>query len=62
MFSKNQKSIHSVPEDIGKEAANRLLEEIYRGGNVDSTFQWLVPLYMALAQKDVSKFLTGKRL
>lgn len=36
-----------------------MLEEIYRGGCVDSTFQWITVLFMALAQKDVSKFLTG---
>ena len=37
----------------------KLLDEIYRGGCVDSSFQWLVALYMALGQKDVSKFLIG---
>ncbi|KXJ69402.1 hypothetical protein RP20_CCG027265 [Aedes albopictus] len=49
----------SIPEDVGKEAAMKLLDEIYRGGCVDSAFQWLVALYMALGQKDVSKFLIG---
>lgn len=49
----------SVPEDLGREAAYRLLDEIYRGGCVDSTFQWLTILFMALGQKDVSKYLTG---
>lgn len=49
----------SVPEDLGKEAANKLLDEIYRGGCMDSSYQWLCALYMALGQKDVSKFLTG---
>lgn len=49
----------SIPEDLGAMAAQKLLEEIYRGGCVDSTFQWLTALYMALGQKDVSKFLTG---
>lgn len=49
----------SVPEDLGQEAAHKLLYEIYRGGCVDSTFQWLAALYMALGQKDVSKYLTG---
>lgn len=37
----------------------KLLDEVFRGGCVDSAFQWLVVLYMALAQKDVSKFLIG---
>ncbi|XP_037028162.1 probable RNA 3'-terminal phosphate cyclase-like protein [Bradysia coprophila] len=49
----------SIPEDLGVAAAHKLLEEIYRGGCVDSSFQWLVALFMALAQKDVSKFLVG---
>lgn len=50
----------SVPEDLGVKAAQMLLEEIYRGGCVDSSFQWMVSLFMALGQKDVSKYLTGE--
>ncbi|KAH8344705.1 hypothetical protein KR067_003897 [Drosophila pandora] len=49
----------SIPEDLGQEVAMRLLDEIYRGGCVDSSYQWLAALYMALGQKHVSKFLTG---
>ncbi|XP_016935091.2 probable RNA 3'-terminal phosphate cyclase-like protein [Drosophila suzukii] len=49
----------SIPEDLGKEVAMRLLDEIYRGGCVDSSYQWLAALYIALGQKHVSKFLTG---
>ncbi|XP_055606727.1 probable RNA 3'-terminal phosphate cyclase-like protein [Uranotaenia lowii] len=49
----------SIPEDVGREAAMKLLDEIYRGGCVDSSFQWMVALFMALGQKDVSKFLIG---
>ncbi|KAJ6638461.1 putative RNA 3'-terminal phosphate cyclase-like protein [Pseudolycoriella hygida] len=49
----------SIPEDVGTSAAHKLLEEIYRGGCVDSSFQWLVALFMALSSKDVSKFLVG---
>nr|CAD7396879.1 unnamed protein product [Timema cristinae] len=49
----------SVPEEIGKLAAFRLLEEIYRGGCVDSTYQSLATVLMALAPKDVSKYLMG---
>lgn len=52
----------SVPEDLGRAAAQKLLEEIYRGGCVDSSLQWISALFMALAQKDVSKFLTGEIL
>lgn len=50
----------SIPEDLGREVAMRLLDEIYRGGCCDSAYQWLAALYMALGQKHVSKFLTGK--
>uniref|UniRef100_A0A1A9WKJ8 RNA 3'-terminal phosphate cyclase-like protein n=1 Tax=Glossina brevipalpis TaxID=37001 RepID=A0A1A9WKJ8_9MUSC len=46
-------------EDIGQKAAMHLLDEIYRGGCCDSTYQWLVTLFMSLSQKNVSKFLTG---
>nr|CAG4640852.1 EOG090X05X4 [Eulimnadia texana] len=49
----------SVPEDLGVKAAHLLLEEIYRGGCVDSTNQSLVTLFMALGPKDVSKTLLG---
>ncbi|XP_051981891.1 RNA 3'-terminal phosphate cyclase-like protein isoform X2 [Xyrauchen texanus] len=47
------------PEDLGKSCAKRLLEEIYRGGCVDSTNQSLSLLYMTLGQQDVSKVLLG---
>lgn len=49
----------TIPEDLGHSAANKLIEEIYRGGCVDSSCQWLVTLFMALSHKDVSKFVTG---
>lgn len=48
-----------MPEELGIKCAQKLLDEIYRGGCVDSAFQWLVALYMALGQNNVSKFLTG---
>lgn len=48
-----------VPEDIGKEVSFRLLQEIYKGGCVDSTHQSLALLFMALGQMDVSKILMG---
>lgn len=48
-----------IPEDLGKEAAEMLLEEIYRGGCVDSRHQSLALLYMILGHRDVSKILTG---
>ena len=49
----------TLPEDIGKECANKLLDEIYRGGCCDSTFQWIMMLYMALGPKSVSKAVVG---
>ncbi|KAK3876860.1 hypothetical protein Pcinc_018390 [Petrolisthes cinctipes] len=48
-----------LPEDVGREAAWRLLEEVYRGGCVDSTSQPLVLLFMVLAPTDVSKIVLG---
>lgn len=50
----------TVPEDLGKEAAKYLLEEIFRGGCVDSISQSLAALMMVLGQQDVSKLQTGQ--
>ncbi|XP_076765724.1 RNA terminal phosphate cyclase 1 [Xylocopa sonorina] len=52
-------SLPCVPEDIGKEAAMKLVDEIYRNGCVDSPFQPMTAMFMALGRKDVSKVLTG---
>ena len=48
-----------VPEDIGKLAANTLLEEICSGGCVDSCNQYLAALYLALGDQNVGKILVG---
>uniref|UniRef100_A0A3B4EM64 RNA 3'-terminal phosphate cyclase-like protein n=1 Tax=Pygocentrus nattereri TaxID=42514 RepID=A0A3B4EM64_PYGNA len=48
-----------LPEELGKNCAKLLLEEIYRGGCVDSNNQSLALLYMTLDQQDVSKTLLG---
>ncbi|ETN86277.1 18S rRNA biogenesis protein RCL1 [Necator americanus] len=48
-----------IPEDVGSSAATALLEEIYRGGCLDSSAQMLACSFMALGQKDISKFLFG---
>uniref|UniRef100_A0A4W3IZU3 RNA terminal phosphate cyclase-like 1 n=1 Tax=Callorhinchus milii TaxID=7868 RepID=A0A4W3IZU3_CALMI len=48
-----------LAEDLGKNCAQLLLEEIYRGGCVDSANQSLALLYMTLGQQDVSKVLLG---
>ena len=49
----------SVPEDIALLAAKNLLEEINRGGCVDSSCQYLSFLFMALNQRDISRILSG---
>ncbi|XP_003472236.1 RNA 3'-terminal phosphate cyclase-like protein isoform X4 [Cavia porcellus] len=48
-----------LPEDLGRNCARLLLEEIHRGGCVDSTNQSLALLLMTLGQQDVSKVLLG---
>ncbi|KAG8037871.1 hypothetical protein G9C98_006082 [Cotesia typhae] len=47
------------PEDIGKEAALKLLDELYRNGCVDSVFQSMAIIFMALNRRDVSKMIVG---
>ena len=54
-----QGSEPTVPEDLGQEGAKQLLEEVYRGGCVDSTAQSLGLLMMALGPRDVSRLVTG---
>lgn len=49
----------TLPEDLGRDCANKLLDEIYRSGCCDSTFQWIMMLYMALGPKSVSKVVVG---
>ncbi|KAI6220393.1 putative RNA 3'-terminal phosphate cyclase-like protein [Aphelenchoides fujianensis] len=51
----------ATAEDVGLEAARRLLSEIYRGGCCDTTAQPLAATFMALGDRDVSKFLFGDR-
>uniref|UniRef100_A0A8B9GFJ3 RNA 3'-terminal phosphate cyclase-like protein n=1 Tax=Amazona collaria TaxID=241587 RepID=A0A8B9GFJ3_9PSIT len=48
-----------LPEELGQNCAKLLLEEVYRGGCVDSTNQSLALLLMTLGQQDVSKVLLG---
>jgi RNA 3'-terminal phosphate cyclase-like protein len=50
----------NVPEDVGKHTAHLLLEEIRKGGCIDSMNQYLAFLYMALTPEDVSKIRVGK--
>ncbi|CAH1254611.1 RCL1 [Branchiostoma lanceolatum] len=49
----------TVPEDLGRGASKLLLEEIYRGGCVDSVNQSIALLFMALGDQDVSKAVLG---
>ncbi|KAJ4704882.1 RNA 3'-terminal phosphate cyclase-like protein [Melia azedarach] len=48
------------PEDVGEQIASLLLEEIEKGGVVDSTHQGLLFLLCALCEPDVSKVRVGK--
>jgi len=47
------------PEDIGVKAANMLLDEICKGGCIDSVNQSLAALMMVLGEQNVVKTLTG---
>jgi len=49
-----------LPEDVGQLASRRLLEEISRGGHVDTFHQPLVLLLMALCPEDVSRCRLGQ--
>jgi len=48
-----------VPEDMGKRGAYMLLEEIRRGGCIDTHCQSLAFLWMALTPEDVSRIRVG---
>lgn len=49
-----------LPEDVGKQAAHLLLQEVLQGGCVDSSNQFLVVLFMALCPEDLSSIKVGK--
>lgn len=57
--SSSTASVQQTPEDIALHAARSLLEEISRGGCVDSRHQWLVLLLMVLGKEDVGKCRMG---
>jgi RNA 3'-terminal phosphate cyclase-like protein len=44
-----------LPEDIGREAALQLLEEVWKGGVIDRSHQPLVLMLMVLGPEDVCK-------
>jgi len=52
-------SQRTTAEDVAENVACVMLEEIWRGGCIDSSFQSIALLYMALRQKDVSHLLLG---
>ncbi|XP_025263651.1 RNA 3'-terminal phosphate cyclase-like protein [Camponotus floridanus] len=52
-------SLPCIPEDLGKEAATKLLDEIHRNGCIDSPFQSMTAAFMALGKKDVCKITMG---
>ncbi|KAI7834865.1 RNA 3'-terminal phosphate cyclase/enolpyruvate transferase [Kickxella alabastrina] len=49
-----------APEDIGRDAAKMLLNEISRGGCFDSVHQWMALLLMVLGPEHASKTRIGK--
>lgn len=57
-----QAAVGETPEDIGRDGAHKLLEEIERGGVIDSTHQPLVLQLMVMGPEDVSKVRVGGQL
>ncbi|KAJ1759899.1 hypothetical protein LPJ77_001058 [Coemansia sp. RSA 2523] len=49
-----------APEDVGRDAAQRLLHEIARGGCFDSAHQWQALLLMTLGPEHAAKTRFGK--
>jgi RNA 3'-terminal phosphate cyclase-like protein len=54
-----EKGRRELPEDVGKRAAAMLLEEVRRGGCIDTGVQSLVLLWMCLSSEDVSRIRIG---
>ncbi len=59
LLSGSNRQDPSVPEDIALLATKNLLEEINRGGCLDSSCQHLAFLFMVLNQRDISRILSG---
>ncbi|KAJ2229262.1 hypothetical protein H4R99_005606 [Coemansia sp. RSA 1722] len=49
-----------APEDVGRDAAKMLLNEVVRGGCFDSSHQWMALLMMVLGPEHVSRTRIGK--
>ena len=60
--SSKGKNEPSVPENLGEECAEKLLDQIFNGGCVDDLCQSLAFQYMVLCPKDVCKILVGEKL
>lgn len=56
---KNEEGNPLIPEEVGNMAGEALLDEIYRGGCLDSSAQLLAASFMTLGDKDISKCLFG---
>lgn len=54
-----QQTQTQTPEEIALHGARLLLEELSKGGCVDSKHQWLVLLLMVLGKEDVGRCLMG---
>jgi len=57
-----EEGARELPETIGEEAAFLLLDEVDRGGAVDSTHQALIMQLMVMASEDVCKIRVGNEL
>ena len=56
---KKERGIIELPEDLGQRGACMLLEEIRRGGCIDTNCQSLAFLWMALSPEEVSRIRVG---
>lgn len=52
-------SVASIPEELGKEAAELLFSQVVRGGAVSPDFEPIVLTLLALGLKNVSKVVLG---
>jgi RNA 3'-terminal phosphate cyclase-like protein len=51
-----------LPEDVGKEAAVLLMNQLLLGGCVDTTTQPMMIMFMSLCPEDVSRLRIGAEL
>lgn len=53
------KQEYSLPEDVARQAVNNLLNDIYRGGTINSNSQGLIATLMTFTNRDLSKVIFG---